>query len=63
MVKLDLFWLTNKSYLTFSRETGFVLKPDAPKEYWDSYHHYLEQEEYYRKLEYDESGNRVRCII
>ena len=63
MVKLDFFWKSNKEYLTFSRETGFVLKPDAPEEYQKSYRHYLEQEEYYRKLEYDEAGNRVRCII
>ena len=63
MVKLDLFWMSNDDYLISMGRAGWKLKPDAPKEYWDSYYHYLEQKEHYRKLEYDENGNRVRCII
>ena len=64
MVRLDLFWRSNLKYLIFD-EGGkkYHLDPNAPEEYQKSYQNYLKQKEHYRKLEYDENGNRVKCII
>ena len=51
MVKLDFHWMSKKEWLNFSIEDGFTLKPDAPKELWDSYHNYQKQVAYYEELE------------
>lgn len=43
MVKLDLYWKTNKEWCYFDEARGFVLREDAPLEAKESYKNYCKQ--------------------
>ena len=42
MRKLDLYWMSNREWITFTEE-GPVLRDDAPPEAKESYERYLKQ--------------------
>ena len=42
MIKLDLYWMSNLEWFTFTKK-GAVIKPDAPQKAQESYQRYLEE--------------------